>query len=150
MHRRRRTRIIATLGPSSSSFDMIKKLSEAGADVFRLNMSHGNYDAISKLYATVREVEKVTGRPTGILADLQGPKLRIGSFENDSVMLDKGQNFILDMDNSPGTHERVELPHPEIYEAVEPNTELLLNDGKIRLHIEKVEKTKITTKILVG
>jgi pyruvate kinase len=135
MHRRRRTRIIATLGPSSSSFDMIKKLSEAGADVFRLNMSHGNYDAISKLYATVREVEKVTGRPTGILADLQGPKLRIGSFENDSVMLDKGQNFILD---------------PEIYEAVEPNTELLLNDGKIRLHIEKVEKTKITTKILVG
>lgn len=150
MHRVRRTRIIATLGPASSSYEMIKKLSEAGADVFRLNMSHGTYDEIKKLYSTVREVEKATGRPTGVLADLQGPKLRIDVFENGKITLIKGQTFVLDMIEKPGTIERVQLPHPEIYEAVEPNTELLLNDGKIRLHIEKVEEHKITTTVLVG
>lgn len=150
MHRRRRTRIIATLGPTSSSFEMIKKLSDAGADVFRLNMSHGTYDDASKLYATVREVEKETGRPIGILADLQGPKLRVGVFEEDKVMLEKEQHFILDMDSKPGNKDRVELPHPEIYEAVEPRTELLLDDGKIRLHIDTVESDKITTTVIVG
>ena len=150
MHRSRRTRIIATLGPASSSFDMIKKLSDAGADVFRLNMSHGTYDDASQLYATVREVEKATGRPIGILADLQGPKLRVGVFADEKIMLEQGQTFILDMDDTPGTNERVELPHPEIYEAVQPKTELLLNDGKIRLHIESVENNKIVTTVLVG
>lgn len=150
MHRRRRTRIIATLGPASSSFEMIKKLSDAGADVFRLNMSHGTHDDASQLYATVREVEKETGRPIGILADLQGPKLRVGIFAEEKVMLENGQHFILDMDGTPGTKDRVELPHPEIYEAVEPKTELLLNDGKIRLLIDKVEANKITTTVIVG
>ncbi|MCP5381924.1 MAG: pyruvate kinase [Kordiimonadaceae bacterium] len=150
MHRRRRTRIIATLGPASSSFEMIKKLSEAGADVFRLNMSHGSYEAAAKLHATVREVEKATGRPTGILVDLQGPKLRVGVFAEEKVKLVPEQKFILDMDNTPGDVSRVELPHPEIYQAVEPRTELLINDGKIRLLIDKVEKDKITTTVKVG
>ncbi len=150
MHRRRRTRIIATLGPTSSTFDMIKKLSEAGADMFRLNMSHGQHEDISKLYAAVREVEKITGRPIGILADLQGPKLRVGVFKDDHVILKVGQKFILDMDDSPGSEQRVQLPHTEIYQAVTPKTELLLNDGKIRLHIEKVSEKEIVTKVLVG
>lgn len=150
MHRSRRTRIIATLGPASSSFEMIKKLSDAGADVFRLNMSHGTYDDASHLYATVREVEKATGRPIGVLADLQGPKLRVGVFADEKIMLEQDQKFILDMDGTPGTNERVELPHPEIYEAVEPKTELLLNDGKIRLHIDSVEASRIVTTVLVG
>lgn len=150
MHRRRRTRIIATLGPASSTFEMIKNLSEAGADVFRLNMSHGSHEDTAQLYATVREVEKSTGRPIGILADLQGPKLRVGIFENDEVILEKGQIFTLDMDPALGTVDRVELPHSEIYQAVTPNGELLLNDGKIRLHIDKVEDDKIITTVLVG
>ncbi len=150
MHRPRRTRIIATLGPASNSFDMIKKLSEAGADVFRLNMSHGDHAATTKLYNTVREVEKATGRPIGVLADLQGPKLRIGEFKDKSVELVSGQTFILDMNDMPGDASRVQLPHPEIYEAVQTNTELLLNDGKIRLQIDKVEKQKITTTVKIG
>ncbi len=150
MHRRRRTRIIATLGPASNSFEMIKKLSEAGADVFRLNMSHGSHREASDLYNMVREVEKVTGRPIGILADLQGPKLRVGTFKGNSVTIKKGEKFVLDMDDSLGDEGRVELPHPEIYEAVMPKTELLLDDGKIRLHIDKVEEKRITTTVLVG
>ncbi len=150
MHRRRRTRIIATLGPASSTFEMIKKLSEAGADVFRLNMSHGTHAEASNLYSTVREVEKETGRPIGILADLQGPKLRVGAFAAEKILLEKGQQFVLDMDGAPGDEARVELPHPEIYQAVEPKTELLLNDGKIRLLIDKVEESKITTTVQVG
>ncbi len=150
MHRPRRTRIIATLGPASDNFEMIKKLSEAGADVFRLNMSHGDHATTTKLYNIVREVEKETGRPIGVLADLQGPKLRIGEFSGGSIDLETGQTFILDMIDTPGDEKRVQLPHPEIYEAVQPNTELLLNDGKIRLLIDKVEKQKITTTVKVG
>jgi len=129
---------------------MIKKLSDAGADVFRLNMSHGTHREAAELYATVRDVEKSTGRPIGILADLQGPKLRIGVFKDEKVVLENGQIFILDMDSTPGSMRRVELPHPEIYQAVQSKTELLLNDGKVRLHIDKVEDNKITTTVLVG
>ena len=150
MHRSRRTRIIATLGPASNSFEMIQKLSEAGADVFRLNMSHGTHEELTNLYSTVREVEKATGRPIGILADLQGPKLRIGAFANEKVIVKEGDTFTLDMDDTPGDETRVELPHPEIYEAVQPKTELLLNDGKIRLLIESVEDTAIKTTVRVG
>ncbi|WP_138379594.1 pyruvate kinase [Luteithermobacter gelatinilyticus] len=150
MHRQRCTRIIATLGPASSSVDIIRKLSDAGADVFRLNMSHGDHKSIAALHAMIREVEVQTGRPIGILADLQGPKLRIGKFQNDRITLAAGQKFILDMDKAPGSDKRVELPHPEIFEAVEKGTELLLDDGKIRLHIEQVEKDKIHTKVVVG
>ena len=150
MHRNRRTRIIATLGPTSNTFEVVKSLSDAGADVFRLNMSHGTHQDAAALHATVRDVEKETGRPIGILADLQGPKLRIGVFSADKVELVNGQIFTLDMNDEEGNLDRVTLPHPEIYQAVQPKTELLLNDGKIRLHIEKVEADKITTTVLVG
>ncbi|WP_339864454.1 pyruvate kinase [Paremcibacter congregatus] len=150
MHRQRCTRIIATLGPSSSDAETIKKLSDAGADVFRLNMSHGKHSDIGKIHAAIRQVEVETGRAIGILADLQGPKLRLGVFDGDKTELTNGQTFILDMDQTPGDSSRVCLPHPEIYQAVEKGTDLLLDDGKIRLKITAVEGTKITTKVSVG
>ncbi|MBL4801695.1 MAG: pyruvate kinase [Emcibacter sp.] len=150
MHRQRCTRIIATLGPSSSDVETIKKLSDAGADVFRLNMSHGDHSSIGQIHSAIREVENMTGRAIGILADLQGPKLRIGVFDGDKVELVQGQEFTLDMEDKPGNKDRVRLPHPEIYEAVEKGTDLLLDDGKIRLEIKKVEKNKIITEVSVG
>ncbi|MDG1709541.1 MAG: pyruvate kinase [Emcibacteraceae bacterium] len=150
MHRNRRTRIIATLGPAANTFEMVKKLSDAGADVFRLNMSHGTHQDAAALYAVVRDVEKETKRPIGILADLQGPKLRIGVFSVDKIIVKKGDSFTLDMDDKEGDQNRVQLPHPEIYQAVQPKTELLLNDGKIRLLIEKVNESEIVTTVLVG
>ena len=150
MHRQRCTRIIATLGPSSSDVKTIRKLSDAGADVFRLNMSHGKHSDISQIHAAIREVETATGRAIGILADLQGPKLRVGVFDGDKVELVQGNEFVLDMDDTPGTASRVCLPHPEIYQAVEKGTDLLLDDGKIRLKIKKVDQDKITTEVTVG
>lgn len=150
MHRQRRTRIIATLGPSSSTVETIKALSDAGADVFRINMSHGDHAAAAKLHAAIREVEITTGRAIGILADLQGPKLRVGVFAGESVELGAGELFTLDMKDEPGDQTRVCLPHPEIYQAVEAGSELLLDDGKLRLQIKSVEKDKIITEVKVG
>lgn len=150
MHRQRRTRIIATLGPASSSVGVIRELSDAGADVFRLNMSHGTHESIAALHKAVRQVEEDTGRPIGIIADLQGPKLRVGVFTNDKVMLKKGDEFTLDMKDAPGDTTRVTLPHPEIFEAVERGNDLLLDDGKIRLKIEAVSEGAITTRVIVG
>ena len=102
MRRLRRTKIVATLGPSSSDEATIARLFEAGADVFRINMSHTSHDAMRKLHAAIRAVEKASGRPIGILADLQGPKLRVGTFASDAVMLKKGAEFVLDDDKTPG------------------------------------------------
>ncbi len=150
MHRQRCTRIIATLGPASSDVETIKKLSDAGADVFRLNMSHGKHADISRIHGAIREVEKATGRAIGILADLQGPKLRLGVFDGDKAELAEGTEFTLDMDTAPGDQRRVCLPHPEIYQAVEPGSDLLLDDGKIRLKIKKVVGEKIVTEVTVG
>jgi len=150
MHRQRCTRIIATLGPSSSDMETIKKLSDAGADVFRLNMSHGTHSDIGQIHSAVREVERITGRAIGILADLQGPKLRVGVFGGDKANLVQGHEFILDMDDAPGDDNRVCLPHPEIYQAVEKGTDLLLDDGKIRLRIKQVEESRIITEVAVG
>lgn len=150
MHRQRCTRIIATLGPASSDVATIKKLSDEGADVFRLNMSHGTHRDIGQIHSAIREVESSTGRAIGILADLQGPKLRVGVFDGDQVVLVQGQEFILDMDENPGTQKRVCLPHPEIYQAVEKGTDLLLDDGKIRLNIQKVEDRRVITTVRVG
>ena len=102
MRRLRRTKIVATLGPASSDQAMISRLFAAGADVFRINMSHTSHEAMRKLHAAIRAVEKEHGRPIGILADLQGPKLRVGAFASDFVMLKKGERFILDSDDAPG------------------------------------------------
>ena len=133
MRRLRKVKILATLGPASSSQEMVGKLFESGADVFRINMSHTSHDKMRELVATIRAVEKEFGRPIGILVDLQGPKLRIGEFQGGSVVLANGATFILDSDPAPGNEQRVQLPHPEILAALEPGHSLLLDDGKVRL-----------------
>ena len=130
MRRLRRAKIVATLGPSSSDQATIARLFEAGADVFRINMSHTSHEAMRKLHAAIRAVEAQYGRPIGILADLQGPKLRVGTFTTDFVMLKKGATFTLDDDKTPGDENRVYLPHPEILAALEPGHTLLLDTAR--------------------
>ncbi len=135
MRRLRNVKIVATLGPASNDYETIRALSEAGADVFRLNMSHGSHAEIAERHATIRKVEADLGRPIAILSDLQGPKLRVGVFENESEELAEDQGFRLDLDPAPGDASRVQLPHPEIFQALEPGATLLVNDGKIRLEV---------------
>jgi pyruvate kinase len=136
MKRDRNVKIVATLGPASDGEGMIRKLFEAGADVFRLNMSHGDHSEIQARHAAIRKVEKDVGRPLAILADLQGPKLRCGVFAEDAEhMLKNGADFRFDLDETPGDARRVNLPHPEIFAAIEPGARLLVNDGKVRLQV---------------
>ena len=150
MRRLRRTKIVATLGPASSGQSVIANLFAAGADVFRINMSHTSHERMRELVAAIRAVETEHGRPIGILVDLQGPKLRVGSFANGPATLIKGETFVLDGDSRPGDAARVHLPHPEIFGAVEPGHTLLLDDGKIRLVATEVEGERIVTRVEVG
>ncbi len=150
MRRLRNVKIVATLGPASSSYAMIKALYEAGADVFRLNMSHGDHEDIRKRHSIIREVEADVGRPIGILADLQGPKLRVGTFKNGSEELEEGQSFRLDLDDAPGDAHRVQLPHKEIFDALEKGATLLVNDGKIRLKVKEHGPDFAECMVMVG
>lgn len=148
--RARKVRILATLGPSSSDAGTIRDLYLAGADAFRLNMSHGAHETHEANIAHIRALEKEYGRPTTILADLQGPKLRVGSFANNLVTLKAGQKFMFDKDEAPGTAKRVNLPHDEIYDALEPDTRLLIDDGRLVLRVKAVESDRIETVVEVG
>jgi pyruvate kinase len=150
MRRSRKVKILATLGPASSEKAKIRSLFEAGADVFRINMSHTDHDRLRQLVSVIRDVEGDCGRPIGILVDLQGPKLRIGTFAEHAITLEAGHRFILDSDSTPGDAERVELPHPEIFAALQPGHRLLLDDGKLRLRVEKCSKTRAVTTVEVG
>ncbi len=150
MKRNRRVKIIATLGPASSDQEAIERLFAAGADVFRINMSHASIDMASELHRTIRKVEAESGRPIGILVDLQGPKLRVGDFESGSAKLVEDTVFTFDRTDSPGSKERVYLPHPEIFQAVEPGHTLILDDGKRRLSVTDVSEDTITAKVVVG
>jgi pyruvate kinase len=150
MRRLRNVKIVATLGPASSSYEMIRDLFLAGADVFRLNMSHGGHEDIRARHEIIRQVEKETGRPIAILADLQGPKLRVGTFADGPVDLVEGAAFRMDLDATPGDVNRVQLPHPEIFAALEPGSSLLVNDGKIRLKVEKCGKDFADCTVTVG
>jgi len=136
MRRQRSAKIVATLGPASSAPDTIAALFHAGVDVFRLNFSHGERSDHQSRIATIRALERESGRPIGILADLQGPKLRLGTFTDGKVRLKAGEHFRLDLDRKPGDMKRAPLPHPEIFAALEAGTELLLNDGNVRLKVE--------------
>ena len=136
MRRRRSAKIVATLGPASSTPDRIRALFDAGVDVFRLNFSHGTHQEHHTRFEAIRRIEHATGRPIGVLADLQGPKLRLGTFAEGPIELAPGARFRLDLDRRPGDETRAPLPHPEIFEALEPGTELLLDDGKVRLQAE--------------
>ncbi|MBL4639039.1 MAG: pyruvate kinase [Kordiimonadaceae bacterium] len=148
--RERKTRIVATLGPASSSLEAIRELFDAGVDVFRLNMSHGDHKDKEALVHIIRQVERDVGRPIAILADLQGPKLRISTFADDSVMLVEGEIFTLDLKDTPGTQKRVGMPHKEIFDALEVGSNVLLDDGKIRLEVQTVTKEKADCRVIVG
>jgi pyruvate kinase len=150
MRRRRNVKIVATLGPVSSTYETIRALFEAGADVFRLNMSHGTHAEIEERHRIVREVEMDVGRPIGILADLQGPKLRVGVFKGDSAEIEPGQKFRFDLDDKPGDSKRVQLPHREIFEALEKGSRLLVNDGKLRLRVDEAAKDHAICTVMVG
>ena len=140
MRRQRKAKIVATLGPASSTREQIAALFKAGADVFRLNFSHGTHEDHQTRYDMIRAIEEENGRPIGILMDLQGPKLRVGTFAGGSVELKTGGTFRLDLDGAPGDAKRAQLPHPEIFAAVQAGTNLLLDDGKLRLRVKSCGK----------
>ena len=148
--RSRKVKILATLGPASSDAATIRKLLLAGADAFRINMSHGDQKQKAKLVAAIRALEKEFHRPSTILFDLQGPKLRVGHFQGGCAALVKGRKFVLDRDPAPGDTNRVELPHPELFEAVKRGTNILIDDGKVRLIVLEATDGKITAEVKVG
>lgn len=148
--RTRKVRILATLGPASNTQEMIRKLIEAGADAFRINMSHGSHADHAKVIEIIRGLEKELERPTTILADLQGPKLRVGRFEGERITLENGQSFTFDRDTALGTDKRVNLPHREIFEAIEAGTRLLVDDGKLVLRVNSANAERIDTSVEVG
>ncbi len=150
MRRSRRVKIVATLGPASHAPEMIERLFAAGVDVFRINMSHTAHDVVKKLHAAVRAAEAQFGRPIGILADLQGPKFRIGALEGERVALAEGATFRFDTTESVGGPERVFLPHPQIFDAVEVGHTLLLDDGKIRMTVTDKRPSSIDATVVVG
>lgn len=150
MRRKRKVKILATLGPASSDEATIKRLYEAGADVFRINMSHSSHEVLNDLIAKIRKVEKKCGRPIGILADIQGPKLRVGTFIDGSVELELGQSFKLDGDETPGDKTRVYLPHPEILSSVKEGDRLLIDDGRLQLKATKCDGKTIEAVVVSG
>jgi pyruvate kinase len=150
VRRNRKVKILATLGPASSSPEMIEKLFVAGVDVFRINMSHTNHEMLAQLHGHIRNVETRLQRPIGILADLQGPKIRIGTFKNKETVIKAGDSFAFDTDPAPGDATRVHLPHPEIFASVKIGDFLLLNDGRSRVEITGVSPTRIDTTVIFG
>jgi len=150
MRRNRNAKIIATLGPVSCTFEQIDALFLAGADTFRLNFSHGLHHDHAEKVRIIRMIEHNRNRPIGIIADLQGPKLRVGIFNDGKVKLKKGQTFRLDLDTAPGTHARVNLPHPEIFNALKVGTALLLDDGKLELKVLSFQADHAITEVITG
>ena len=148
--RSRKVKILATLGPASEKPEMIKRLMLAGADAFRINMSHGTQDQKAALVDSIRALEKELKRPTTILVDLQGPKLRVGRFKGGSATLEKGQRFTLDRQRAQGGADRVQLPHAELFDAVGPGDRLLIDDGKVRLRVVSADEKEIGTEVQVG
>ncbi len=148
--RNRKTKIVATLGPASSTPAMVRSLFESGVDVFRLNFSHGSHEDHQKRLMLIRDLEKETGRPIGVFADLQGPKLRLGTFKNGEINIDKGMHITLDSNPAAGDEKRVYLPHPEILEALQVGSDILLDDGKVHLHVIKKGKDSVETEVVAG
>ena len=146
----RKTKIVATLGPASSDESTIQKLVEVGVNVFRLNFSHGSQDEQRKRLELIRQVESRIGRPIGVLLDLQGPKLRIGTFANGKVELQAGQEFVLDLETRVGDEKCVTLPHKEIFDVLQAGNELLIDDGKVRLRVTEASQKRFKTKVIIG
>jgi pyruvate kinase len=150
MRRTRCAKIVATLGPAASDESAIRELFERGVDVFRLNFSHGTQSDHAQRLRTIRALEGESGRPIGVLLDLQGPKLRLGTFAGGKAQLDVGAQFRLDLDKTNGDATRAPLPHPEIFAALQTGTELLLDDGKLRLRVERHGSDFAETTVVVG
>jgi pyruvate kinase len=150
IRRQRNVKVVATLGPSTTSYEQIRALDEAGAVVFRLNFSHGEHAEHAARMEIIRHIEQEFGRPIGVMADMQGPKLRVGRFENGKVTLNEGDKFTLDLDPSLGDSSRVQLPHKEILQALEPGVALLLDDGRIRLNVMECSSDGAETEVVVG
>lgn len=151
MHRNRKAKIVVTLGPASTDGAVIEAMFRAGADLFRLNFSHGSHDDHKQRFDQLRALEKTLGRPVGILIDLQGPKLRIGTFAEGKARLETGASFRLDLNaGQPGDRHRVALPHPEIFAALEPGARLLLDDGRIELQVVKFNAESADTVVVNG
>lgn len=150
MQRNRCAKIVATLGPASSTVERIHQLADAGADVFRFNFSHGTHEDHAARFAMVREVEAARGRPIGTIMDLQGPKLRVGRFADGRVTLSKGEHFRLDLQDALGDQNRATLPHPEIFAVLQAGQDLLLDDGRIRLRIDRCAPDFAETTVAIG
>jgi len=150
MRRLRRCKIIATLGPASASLGMVAALFHAGADLFRINMSHATHEQMRRQVEMIRTLQEECGRPIGVLIDLQGPKLRIGTFKNRVAKLSKGSHFIFDSDPEPGDQNRVWLPHPEILHALKPGDGILIDDGKVRLQVAETDGKRATAIVEVA
>ena len=150
MLRKRQAKIVATLGPSSSTFEMIESLFLEGVDVFRLNFSHGSHEVHKENYQYIREVEEKHKTLIGVLIDLQGPKIRVGKFKDGKISLTQGEKFILDLEDTAGDETRVNLPHPELFSAMKKGSTLLLDDGKLKLKITEIQNNSIITKVEVG
>lgn len=150
MRRFRSTKIVATLGPSSSTAKTIEQLFLSGVDLFRLNFSHGTHPDHAQTFKYIRALEEKYRRPIGIIQDLQGPKLRLGDFKEGSVLLKPKQKFTLDLDPALGTQSRVHFPHPEIYGALQPGADILLNDGQVRLRVVHNDGKRIETELIHG
>ncbi len=150
MRRDRRTKIVTTLGPASDTPEAVRALFETGADLFRLNFSHGTHESHAERVRWIREVERAADHPIGILMDLQGPKLRVGAMAGGAAVLEAGTAFRLDLSPEPGDGARAPLPHPEVFEAIEEGTELLIDDGRIRLAVRERAADHAVTEILFG
>lgn len=150
MFRGRNTKILATLGPATSTKDVIQSIVDMGVDAFRLNMSHGTKDDHAQRIELIREIEGERGRPIGILVDLQGPKIRIGSFAEPTVLVETAQTFVLDTNSAPGNAQRVQLPHPELFGAITEGADILLNDGRVRLVAKTVTSDQIVCEVQLG
>ncbi len=148
--RSRKVKILATLGPASSDSRTIRKLMLAGADAFRINMSHGDQKQKAKLVRAIRALEKEFHRPSTILFDLQGPKLRVGHFARGGAVLEKGSRFIFDRAAKAGDSRRVQLPHPELFQAMKAGTRILIDDGKVRLNVLEAGDDQILSEVKVG
>lgn len=150
IRRKRQTKIVATLGPGSSSEDVIRKLFETGVDVFRLNFSHGEPEDHKARIDIIRKIESEFERPIGVVADLQGPKLRVGRFKDGSIVLKHGMKLRFDLDPKEGDETRVNLPHPEVISAMREGSEILLDDGKVRVVVIKQGKDFLDVEVQAG
>ena len=150
MHRHRRAKIVATVGPACASPEMLKELFLAGVDTFRLNFSHGTQDGHAKVHAAIRALEQEAGRPIGILMDLQGPKIRVGTLRDGKITVETGESIRFVQSGADGDRSAIPLPHPEIFAAIAPGHDLLIDDGRVRVRVTGIGDDTIDARVIVG